>query len=131
MTEYKRSTWVIFFTGAGSVVTSIVAVIFFWETYGWVTRSAYADDQEINSALHQGMPTEHTMQGIQKSLEDIIRVQKRNRDEWVCDETDEELLEQHKDLAAAITVDLRIDIQRDIQKNDFRWENLNCTRFMD
>ena len=108
--------------GGGTLLVGITAILTFWSTYGWITRTAYATD-------HTNIPTTTELIEIKKLLVIISDKQDINQDQWECDEMDEEIPELQKELAEAETVSEQIDIKRDIAKQDERWIKLDCAQF--
>ena len=103
-------------------MVALTTILTFWGTYGWITRTVYASD-------HLGVATSTQIANIEKLLVEIKKDQDLNRDQWECDEMDEEIPELQKERAEAITVGEQIDIDRDIEKQQERWSKLNCSQF--
>ena len=38
---------------AGSVLVGVTAILTFWGTYGWITRAAYAIDEQQEVEIHE------------------------------------------------------------------------------
>ena len=125
----KRLILIAFIAGIGTVLGTITAVIVFWETYGWITRSAYAADQKSHTVLIKAMPSQQTMNDILNKLKTINDSIKLNRDEWVCDKLGKETPELKKELAIAQTISDEIDLQTEIDRNDEVWIKLKCSNF--
>ena len=103
------------------MVTTIAALVGMWvaidpwPAIGWVTPTQHAGDiAKVNTQYEQ-------------AVGDV----KEFRDEWKCDEYDEELLELRKDLDQARTNDERAEIEHEIEKLKRKMEKLNCSRFED
>ena len=101
---------------------ALTTILTFWGTYGWITRTVYAQD-------HKGVATSTQIANIEQLLVEIKHDQDLNRDQWECDEMDEEIPELQKELAEAESVSEQIDIDRDIEKQQERWGKLNCSQF--
>jgi len=106
----------------GGLVVALTACLTFWSTYGWITRMAYAQD-------HEGAPSAQQMANIESLLISIKKDQELNQAQWECDEADEELPELELAKLNAETNRKRIEIQRDIDKTEERWDDLNCSQF--
>jgi len=111
--------WII---SAGGLLVALTTVLTFWSTYGWITRTVYADD-------HKGVVSSAQIANIENLLLEIKHDQDLNRDQWECDEMDEEIPELKKELAEAVSVSEQIDIERDIEKQQERWVKLDCSQF--
>jgi peptidoglycan hydrolase CwlO-like protein len=112
----------------GAILTVVVGTLSAWGTYGWVTRTAYAQD-------HEGASVKTQQQAILKSLDaltlavGVVREeQDKNQDQWECDETDEELKEY---LNKADTTGLTSSEKREQTKLEEVWIDKRCTRFTD
>ena len=110
--------------------TLVVACLALWGTHGWITRQAYAVDQIARQTVHEAMPSQQTMASILTALETITITQKRNRDEWVCKDIDEEILDLKKELAITFVTDERIDVDHKIKRKNDILDSLECSRFM-
>ena len=101
----KREVFTI--SGVGGVLAIIAAAYSLWPSFGWMTPNSHAAD-------------------IDQAVGDI----RAFRDEWKCDEWDEELLDLQKELAAA-TEARRIEIQHEIDKLKQKMLKTDCSRFED
>ncbi len=111
--------WII---SLGGTAVALTAIMVFWSTYGWVTKTAYAAD-----LAH--MPTKIQMANITDSLDIIIESQQRNQDQWECNGMDQKIPELREELAEADTLSEQIGLDRDIAKQEEKWKNLACSRF--
>ena len=96
--------------GVGASVVAILTFFFtFWGAIGWTT------------------PNQHAA-AMESALGDV----KDFRDEWKCDEYDEELLELREDLVRARAAgEPTTRIEHEIDKIEKKMEALNCSRFED
>lgn len=107
--------------GISAVVTTIAAIVGVWVTIdpwpaiGWVTPSQHDSDIATVNAQYE------------QAVGDV----REFRDEWKCDEYDEELLDLRKDLEQARTDDERAEIEHEIEKLRRKMEELKCSRFED
>lgn len=95
-----------------AIVTGSIAL---WPVVGWQTPNAHANDIVTIEA-------EHVV-----SQEEVLDAIKLSRDEWKCDEYDEELLDLLLDQVENNSVENR----RDIEKIKNKMEKLDCQRFED
>ncbi len=119
----KRVGYLIIILGA------ITASIVFWGTYGWITRAAYAIDEQAKVEIHKGHATQTAIKDLTTLIETVITNQKINRDEWVCDELDEEIPDLRKDVLDTFDQDEKIDIERTIEVKNKLWDSVDCNRF--
>ena len=110
-------------TISGTLI-GLAAIFTFWSDYGWVTRDAYAQDNE-------GRPTQAQMANIEQLLVEIKDEQVKNQTQWECDETDEEIPELEEDILGAENAREKIELTRDLDKLKEKWTNLNCAQFTD
>jgi len=130
-THHKPFFYIAWLLGVASAFGAIGTIIVTWETYGWITRSAYADDQHTNKELHEAMPSQKTMADILTALGDINTSIIMNRDEWRCDEIYEEVPDiREKLLSSDLSVSDRIDLEHDLKIKDEIWDELKCSQFM-
>ena len=110
------------------VVGAIVTILSFWDIYGWITRTSYAQDHEGASVEVQQTAILKSLEAITLTLEVVKQDQAKNQDQWECDETDEELKEilEKEDLGALSASD-----RRDKEKLKEVWIAKRCTRFTD
>jgi hypothetical protein len=120
---------------AGVLLGTLVAVLNAWDVYGWVTRTAYAQDHEGASMEEQQkliiklLETSAREAEIQSKALDMLQAgQDKNQDQWECDETDEELQDL---MDKEDGIGLSSKEKRDKKKLDEVWINLNCARFTD
>jgi len=113
----------------GGIAIAMSAILVFWSSYGWITIPVYALDKKVNIAAHKNQITQQSITDLTKIMETIAENQTINRDEWMCDELDEEIPELQKDYAAAVTKNDQIDIQRIIDKKEEVWGKLDCSKF--
>ena len=99
-----------------------------WGTYGWITRTAYAQDHEGASVKTQQQAIITSLDVLNKALVVLQEGQDRNQDQWECDETDEELedLAEEEDERGLSPTD-----KRQKTKLEEVWATKNCTRFTD
>lgn len=121
----------------GAVISSVTGMLLAWETRGWITREAYAQDHmqgTVEQELHAQEVTNSKilslLEEVKSTQETIIGEQKKNQDQWECDETDEELKEllDKKDKAGGYLSPT--DLRREA-KGEEVWRTLRCTRFVD
>ena len=117
-----------------TVLGAITASLVFFDTYGWITRSAYAKDHEISIEDQLSQQTQilqslsNTLVIIKNDQEIIKAEQANNQDQWECDETDEELEEF---LMKAEIEPLTAKELREQEKAEELWTALDCSRFTD
>lgn len=104
-------------TGVLSIVGTLVAIwaTGIWDHVGWTTPAAHAAD--IQTVKDERLLVRGEM--------------KEFRDEWKCDEYDEELLDLRKQLAVVTTDAERVNIEHEIEKLKQKMEKLDCSRFED
>jgi len=112
----------------GALIGALVAALAAWETYGWITRTAYAQDHEGASVEVQQTAILELLKTQGKLLTALQDGQDKNQDQWECDETDEELEEL---LDKEDGVGLTSSEKRDKTKLEEVWKNKRCTRFTD
>lgn len=123
----KPATMVASIIALAGLLTAVVTVITFWDTYGWVTRAAYAKDEAQE-------PTSKQMSSIQMSLDSINSKLDRNRDEWKCDEWEEELIVKRAQRRQAETDPNATDVDKirlDVEVEDLEEhrKERDCSRF--
>ena len=111
-----------------TVVGAIVAMLVAWETYGWITRQAYAQDHEGASVETQQKAILELLQSQKIALDLLQKGQDKNQDQWECDETDEELEDL---IEKESTNGLSTKEKRDKIKAEEVWVAKRCTRFTD
>lgn len=79
-----------------------------WHNLGWITPKQHDADFQV-----------------------AINELKEFRDEWKCDEYDEELLALRERLAEARTETERIELEHQIEKLRNKMDKLDCSRFED
>lgn len=100
--------------GLGAIVTTVAAIVGMWVALnpwpivGWTTPNQHDADYKVTS----------------EQLKDF-------RDEWKCDEYDEELLELRKKLSEARTTEEHTELTHEIEKLQRKMDSLNCERFED
>ena len=99
----NKSTWIVSLVAASLAV--IVGANQAWPLVGWTTPNIHNAD-------------------IQRATGDV----KEFRDEWKCDEWDEELLELLKSQA---TGDTSVETQLKVERLRAKIDKLNCSRFED
>jgi len=102
----SQITWTI--STAAAAVALIASSIALWPVIGWTTPNRHNNDFVV-----------------------AINELKEFRDEWKCDEYDEELLDLEHDKALARTDAERIEIQHKIDKLKAKMSKLECSRFED
>ena len=109
------SKWTL--TGALGLIATVVGIwsTGVWDHVGWTTPNAHAADV-------QKIQDERILTAGQ--LKDF-------RDEWKCDEYDEELLELRRRLVAAETEDEKVTLRHQIAKLEKKMEANECSRFED
>lgn len=98
-------TWLVSTVGGSLAV--LAAVFSLWPVVGWTTPNQHDNDFVV-------------------AIEEL----KEFRDEWKCDEYDEELLEMQQKLATASEAE-KVEIQHIIDKLKAKMEKINCSRFED
>ena len=111
--------WII---SIGSVLAAIATALTFFGSYGWVTRTAYAQD-------HGDQPITVQMQQIQQSLDTILTAQTSLRSEWKCTEIANELPELELEKLTPDNDMDRIRMQQRIDNLKELWRDLECSRF--
>lgn len=110
---------------AGAATTVIAFGDTAWNRWGWITVQTYR-------AEHADVITAGQTQQIFDLLEDLKEGQDANRDQWECDELDEDIPDlQLKLLDESLADRERVKIHRELQKKQDRWDKLDCTRFVD
>ena len=102
-----------------------------WGQYGWVTNAAfYLHELSPDHSDHETVSEDDFLMlfGLLEEIRDKID---RNRDEWACDELDEDLLVLELRLAQSTTVQERVQIEHDLTTGRERWDALNCIDFQD
>jgi len=105
--------------GVGIVVSSLSAIsltIALWASVGWTTPAQHKAD--IDAMIATRMVSE-------KNVIDAI---KESRDEWKCDEYEEELIDA---LHEQEDGDNSVELRRLIEKIKKKMDTLNCDRFED
>ena len=106
MTKGKLATWIGIAAGAATIV---VAMFTLWGSIGWTT------------------PNQHNADFL-TAVGDV----KDFRDEWKCDEYDEELLDARERLIRAeANGEDTVEIEHLIEKIKEKMEKLDCSRFED
>ena len=110
-----------------AIVGALVACLSFWDVYGWITKSAYAQDHKV-SVQEQNQTIITSLEALNSTLDIIKKEQKKNQDQWECDETDEELqdLGEKEDSEGLSPTD-----KRNKTKLDEVWIGKDCKRFTD
>ena len=118
-----------------SLVGALVLMLTTWESRGWITRDAYAQDHlqgTVEEELHKQEAANTKILALLeevKMTQGVIQeAQKTNQDQWECDETDEELEEL---LEKEEKTGLTSSEKREKTKAEEVWRNLRCTRFVD
>ena len=119
------------FTATGIAIASLVAMLSFWDVYGWITRSAYAQDHEGASVKAQQQAIITSLDSLNKALTALQDGQNRNQDQWECDETDEELEDLAINLIGVQTPQEKAKLNRQKEKLNGVWAKLDCDRFTD
>jgi len=112
----------------GSIVAAAVIMLTAWGTYGWITRTAYAQDHEGASVEVQQTAILELLKNQGTMLTALQAGQDKNQDQWECDETDEELKEL---LEKEDGTGLTSSEKRDKTKLEEVWKAKRCTRFTD
>ena len=113
MTPRVKISWIL---GVFVSILTILSLSFgMWSRVGWTTPATHKAD--IDAIIAERVVSE----------ENVIDAIKLSRDEWKCDEYDEELLDLLKEQAVTDTVELRHKIEKLRDKID----KLNCQRFED
>jgi hypothetical protein len=125
-----------------SIVAAITTLIVgwnkgadFWDTYGWITRSAHAGEpsepHKDHEEVPEGLATQAQMNDLMGLVVDIKEGQDRGWDRWECDELKEELPDMLEDVDRAGTDRERYKAQAYVDRNRERWGVLNCIEFED
>jgi hypothetical protein len=114
----------------GAILATITACLVFFDTYGWVTRVAYAAEHEI-SVQTQQKTIITSLEALTATLVIIKEEQSKNQDQWECDETDEELTDLGIELLEAETAMEEAPLLRQKAKLDEVWISKKCSRFTD
>ena len=113
MTPRAKLAWVV--GPFASCLTCLSLTIAMWSQVGWTTPAKH--DADIASIIAERMVSE----------QNVINAIKESRDEWKCDEYDEELLDLLREQEETDTVEIR----REIEKIKDKMEKLDCQRFED
>jgi len=117
--------------GGGAILGVVTAALTAWGTYGWVTKDVYAQDHAqgtIEEELHRQEEDNEKQLAL---LNKILTAQAVNRDQWECDETDEELEEVEIELLNELSPVELVPLVRQKAKLTEVWDKLNCSRFTD
>lgn len=99
---------------AGAVIGAIVAIVTGWPVVGWETPNSHAAD--ISRAEKD----------ILDAIGELDRRQQERHEQWLCDETDEDL----RDLLAEREAEgPGADLDEDIRQLREKLDKLNCERF--
>lgn len=98
-----------------AVLGVVATMVGLWPTLGWITPNQYEAD------------TTASQQEILEAIGELKQLQTDTRDEWQCDELDEDLLK----LLHLQRDNDSIELQRDIEKIKNKMEALDCSRFFD
>lgn len=92
----------------------------FWNDWGWITP---ATAQQAHEEIERGHVASE--EGLKQGLQDF-------RDEWKCDEYDEELRSLKRQLARTEPgTDEYADLEYDIARIENKMSKINCSRFED
>ena len=92
----------------GSVLGVLATAFVLWPAIGWTTPNQHGNDFVV-----------------------AVNEMREFRDEWKCDEYDEELLDLEHELVDAETDEERTEIQHDIDKLKEKMAKIDCSRFED
>ena len=98
-----------------AVLGVVATMVGLWPTLGWITPNQYKAD------------TTASQKEILEAIGELKELQQDTRDEWQCDELDEDLL---KLLHLQADGD-SIELQRDIEKIKNKMRALDCSRFFE
>jgi len=102
----KQITWTL---GTLATVIVILSGMFaLWPIVGWTIPNQHDNDFVV-----------------------AINELKNFRDEWKCDEYDEELLDLQQEKAEARIEAIKVELQHEIDKLKRKMEKLECSRFED
>ena len=116
---------------AGSVLAVITACLTFWGTYGWITRSAYAIDEQKEHAIHQDQASKSDISALITEIRTARQEQKLYHDEWKCDEADESVIDLRMAMAEESNQRRMIVLTDDLKKIEEVRVDLNCSQFTD
>jgi len=92
----------------GTVLGLLVTVFALWPVIGWTTPNQHDNDFVV-----------------------AVNAMREFRDEWKCDEYDEELLDLEHELAITEIEEIKVAIQHHIDKIKKKMEETKCSRFED
>lgn len=109
-------------------VAAIVAIVTSlglnpWDALGWTTPSQHSEDVAVISEDVAALNAK-----IEQVQADAVGGVQEFRDEWKCEELEDELVELLKQQRAG---DDSVETQREIEKVRARIKKLNCERFDD
>ena len=83
---------------ASGIFLTLAAVLAFWGSYGWITREAYAVDEQKEETIHQGQATQSSIDALTAMVGVAIEQQEMNHTEWKCDEASEAIIDLQMDI---------------------------------
>lgn len=102
----KKVNWVLGTLAIG--VTIISGTIALWPVIGWTTPNQHENDFVV-----------------------AINEIREFRDEWKCDEYDEELLDLKEKLDIEKSSAMRVALRHEIKKIEIKMDKIDCSRFED
>ena len=118
-------------TLVGTILAAIIAGLTLWGSYGWVTRQAYAVDEQVEVAIHKDQASQASIDGLIILVQQGRTEAKSYHDEWRCDEADEAVIELSVSIDEATNNRTRIVLTNDLKKIEEVRSDLNCSQFTD
>jgi len=116
---------------AGGVMAVAVPVLTFFGTYGWITRQAYAIDEQREVEIHENHADQNSIDELILEVKKARQEQKIYHDEWKCDEADESVIEIRVSMAEETDQRTKIILADNLKKTEEVRADLNCSQFTD
>jgi len=116
-------------SATGVILGAIIAVVTFWGTYGWITRSAYAVDEQAEKTIHEGQATQASIDALTTMIGTVIENQQKNQDEWKCDEADEAVIDLQEEIEDTTSRRKILILEDDLKTINKIRDDLDCIRF--
>ena len=116
-------------SGASGAVLTLAAVLAFWGSYGWITRQAYAIDEQAEVDTHKGQASQASIDALTTMIGSVIENQKKNQDEWKCDEAVESVIDLQIAISVARSQRETLTLEQELKGVELDMIDWKCNRF--
>jgi len=116
-------------SGASGIFLTLAALFAFWGSYGWITRQAYAVDEQAEVEVHQGQASQASIDALTTMIGSVIENQQRNQDEWKCDEATESVIDLQIEITKARSQRETLTLEQELKGVELDMIDWRCNRF--